>query len=267
MTWSTVRHTIGQRTRGLRTLARRATDRRPETINTGPAQGLRLPRRLASAHYAESPNELPVQEAVAQALRPGDVFFDVGANVGLFSLIASRIVGPTGTVIAFEPIPEIAGQLEANASINSLRNIQVLQIAVADRDGEMRLQTTAHPGGATLEGFGVPYDRTGTISVQTRTVDSLIAEGAIPPPNVVKIDVEGAEAAVLRGMPNVLASGRPTFVFELDAADDEELRSKRLEVESIFASAGFESSELPLSYGGNHLVRHFVARPVVGLQE
>jgi FkbM family methyltransferase len=255
-----LRQTIGSRTHGLLRIARKARDGRYETINTGPAAGLRLPRRLASAHYAEAPNELPVQQAIAAELRPGDVFFDVGANVGFFSLIASRIVSPTGTVVAFEPVPEIAHQLEANARINGLKNIRVLNMAVAERDGEMRLQLTAHPGGATLEGFGRPHDRTGTISVPARTLDSLIAIGEVPAPSVIKIDVEGAEAAVLVGATATLAKHHPALIYELDASTTSEIEAKAAEVGKLLHSAGYVTKPLPRSYSGEHLVLHFLAQ-------
>ncbi|MGE3077140.1 MAG: FkbM family methyltransferase [Dehalococcoidia bacterium] len=199
-----------------------------------------------------------MQEAIASLLGPGDVFYDIGANVGFFSLVASRIVGPAGAVYAFEPLPEIAGAFEENLRLNNVSNVRVLRLAVSDRDGTARIQTTAHPGGATLEGYGTPGDTTGVITVETRTIDTLVQELGLRRPSVVKIDVEGAEAAVLRGMPALL-SDHPVIVYELDGATADELETNRQEVELELRRTGYEISELPRSYGGTHLVRHYVA--------
>jgi len=231
-----------------------------QTVTAGPAAGLRIAGTFSSADYAAEANELPVQEAIASLLRPGDVFFDIGANVGFFSLIAARCVGSEGRVFAFEPVPDIAAQLVTNAGLNGFTNITVLPFAIADRDGSMNLQTTRHPGGATLEGFGTPGDRTGVITVTGRSLDSLVSEGAIPPPNVIKVDVEGAESAVLRGATALLSSAHPAVVYELDAATEGELQAKKMEVKARLDAASYELTQLPSSYGESHLVRHFVAR-------
>src|SRR5918994_1204228 len=83
------------------------------TVLRGPAAGLRISTGNSSANYAEGTNELPVQHAVEELLRKGDTFFDIGANVGFFSLLAARRVGTHGKVVAFEVVPEIATTLEA----------------------------------------------------------------------------------------------------------------------------------------------------------
>ncbi|MGE0600065.1 MAG: FkbM family methyltransferase [Dehalococcoidia bacterium] len=228
------------------------------TIRSGPAAGLRIRSEFASADYGHEENELPVQEAIASLLKPGDVFYDVGANVGFFSLLAARQVGQAGRVFAFEPLPEIGASLVKNAGLNGFDTIQLLPYAVADRDGRANLQTTSHPGGATLEGFGTPGDRTGTVSVGVRTLDGLLGSGIISKPNVIKIDVEGAEAAVLRGAARII-SEHPVLVYELDAATAEELDAKRAEVEEELRRAGYSISELDRSYGALDLVRHFLA--------
>src|SRR5215813_2618674 len=100
--------------RALRRSARRVRSTWPVTIRAGIGRGLRMDLSRASAWYAPGTNELPVQEVLAKWLSPGGVFYDVGANAGFFSLIASRLVGERGRVVAFEPSPAVAASLKRN---------------------------------------------------------------------------------------------------------------------------------------------------------
>ncbi len=233
------------------------------TISAGPAAGLRIGLRHASADYRSGTNELPVQEAVADLLEPGATFFDVGSNVGFFAVLAAREVGPAGAVHAFEPVPAIADDIAANAERNGLANVTVHAVAVSDTDGATAsLMLAAHPGGATLSEADAPDDLTGRIDVPVVTLDELVRTGTCPPPDVVKIDVEGVEMQVLAGMSEILAQHRPTLVCELDSPDPGVLATKVDLWRSTMATAGYEVSDLADSYEGSGWhVYHAVARP------
>ena len=112
------------RWRGLRIAARHGVDV-VSTVRQGPAAGLRFGSRNASADYASGRNEATVQEAVAGHLRPGSVFFDVGANVGFFTLLAARAVGPRGHIVAVEPMPENVAALRRNLERNHVPHERV----------------------------------------------------------------------------------------------------------------------------------------------
>jgi FkbM family methyltransferase len=231
-------------------------------VPSGPAAGLRLGTQAASADYGNEANEVPVQEAIRDGLTPGAVFVDVGANVGFFSLMAARCVGPTGRVVAFEPIAAHAASIRSNAELNGL-SIDVVEAAVGDRHGgRTRLWVSEHPGGATISTTDVPPDVTGHIEVDQVTLDGLLDEGQLPVPSVVKIDVEGAELSVLRGATNLLSWHHPRVVVEVDDPTDAGLRWKRDAIVSELEHHGYQIEVLPPSYAGHWHVEHLLA--VVG---
>jgi FkbM family methyltransferase len=249
----------------LRRLSRRLAARRAPKVRSGPGRGLRIGRAEASADYSHGTNELAVQTALADVLRPGDVFFDVGANVGFFAMLAARIVGPTGSALAFEPVPANVAQVRANARRNQLDNVTVFELAVGAADGTATLSLAAHPGGAALASAAPPPDPIGSIVVAVASIDALLAAGRVPPPDVVKIDVEGAEEDVLRGMATTLQEHRPVVLCEIDDRTQSALADKRLATAGRLEQAGYEIRWLDPSYDGNEwLVEHFIATPGSG---
>lgn len=237
----------------------------PPTVHAGPAMGLRIGRAEASADYQLGTNELPVQIAIADTLAAGDVFFDVGANVGFFSLLAGRIVGPSGAVSAFEPVPANVARIRANARRNGLANIDVLEVALSDAGGTTTLLLAAHPGGAAVASAGAPPDAIGSIEVTTATVDDLVDAGRVRPPTLVKIDVEGAECEVIEGMKRTLRTHRPVVICEIDGEEPVALAAKRSRILGLLRAAGYMIEDLSPSYpGSTWLVEHILARPAAG---
>jgi len=136
---------------------------------------------------------------VEGAVRAGDVVVDVGANIGYHTLLFARAAGPTGRVIAFEPAPDTFRLLEENVRANGYENVELVQAAASDASGRVTLQLSdENPGDHRIVG---PGGREG-IEVACVTLDERLAEG--PLPDVVKLDVQGAEPRVLRGMSSVL---------------------------------------------------------------
>jgi len=137
--------------------------------------------------------EPKVIEFFAQALRPGDVVFDIGAYVGPYTLLASRLVGPSGRVYAFEPDPVAQALLERNVAVNQVLNVSVVPYAVGAYDGW---------GSLTFSALGdstprvVPAPDAATKSVPIVSLSTFCRQRNIRP-DVIKIDVEGAEADVL----------------------------------------------------------------------
>src|SRR5436190_21304843 len=120
------------------------------TVKRGPGAGLRLDATNAKAAFTVGTDEPAVQAELVRVLRPGDVFYDVGANVGFLSLIAARIVGPDGHVYSFEPMPEIARAVGRNAALNGFDNVTVVEVALADLAGEAVLRIPEVNQGAHL---------------------------------------------------------------------------------------------------------------------
>jgi len=216
-------------------------------VRTGAGEGLEICLRHASDDYSLGVNEIPVQRCLAEALRPGHVFFDIGANVGFFSLVAARLVGPSGCVYAFEPVARIARCVEAHAVRNRYPWIHVVEAAVGDVPGTAPLFLSEHPGGATLSP-GDAEDTSASVSISVVSIDSLVATGAVPAPDVVKIDVEGAELDVLRGMVETLDRVRPVVVCEVDAPERDAVAEKAVRVTRFLEHAGYAVEILEPSY-------------------
>lgn len=141
----------------------------------------------------------------ASRIVEGDVVYDIGAHVGLYTLLAARRAGCTGRVIAFEPHPGNLRHLVRHIQVNHIENVTVIPAAVSDRDGRARFvegQTTA------TGHLGVG----GGLEVDVVSLDQLRRSGQIPPPRVIKIDVEGGEHEVLIGAREVLGTGPAIFL-------------------------------------------------------
>ena len=229
-------------------------------IEAGPAFGLRFDAGPEAASYVQGAVELPVQETVSTSLNAGDIFYDVGANVGFFSVLAGRIVGSTGAVYAFEPVPQNALQVEKNACLNNLNNIEVVRIALSNHCGQSELLLARHSGGAVLKGAGIPPDFTESIAVETISMDAVLEKKKLRSPNLVKIDVEGAELDVLKGMTGVLRKYGPKVIIEVDDEVQSRCLDKLSACRAFLRGLGYQIDILPNSYrDGNWFVRHLVA--------
>lgn len=160
--------------------------------------------------------ELECTRALRENLRDKSVCFDVGANLGYFSILMSRLVGNDGHVVAFEPMPDTFEVLEENIRINGLQNVVAVAAAVGDRSGsiellsqpDQRFTKTASVVGYRLEGAAQKT------SVRSIRLDELIADGERSP-DLIKIDVEGGEFGVLNGARELLSKRRPTLIVEI----------------------------------------------------
>jgi FkbM family methyltransferase len=148
----------------------------------------------------------PEQTALfGELTAPGATVFDVGAHLGYYTLLASRRAGPAGKVVAFEPDPDNFFFLQAHAELNRLSNVTLVESAVGEREGRAVFAT------GTGSGTGRLAAGPGGISVPVIGLDEYIAaHGGIP--DILKIDVEGAEEMVLRGA-NQLLEGRGPAIF------------------------------------------------------
>lgn len=143
-----------------------------------------------------------------QLLKPGMVVVDIGAHVGYFSLLAAKLVGPEGKVYAFEPEPSNHLLLLRNIEINNYTTIRAQRKAVSNRSGSMDLFLSALDSGShSLHAAGA-RGVTGTARVEATTLDAFLEAEGWPKVDLIKIDVEGAEVAVLEGMRQLLDQRR-----------------------------------------------------------
>lgn len=157
--------------------------------------------------------EQHVIDGIRETLEFGGVFYDIGANIGVFSLLAAEIVGQKGFVFAFEPEENNLICLRRSIAANGAANVRAIDGAVGAADG---LSVFDRRGGAFSGRIIVPGDSAAgsTVEVKVRSIDSLVEEGW-PAPTLIKIDVEGAEGDVLEGAARTLRTHRPVVICEL----------------------------------------------------
>lgn len=249
-------------TRHLPAWGRRRLRQRPWTIQAGEASGLRIgfPQNL---DFVTGLTELPMQRCIAEHLAAGDVFYDVGANVGFFSLLAARRVGASGAVYAFEPVAENAAAIRRNAALNGLTNLTVFELALDEVSRTGTLHVTRWDGGSTLTTASVaPLEPVEERAVRVVALDDLVAAEALRPPTFVKIDVEGAEMGALRGMLQTLRAARPGLVYEVDDGDRAAFLARRQAIDAFVAGLDYDVTHLPDSYANvAWQVGHSVAVP------
>jgi FkbM family methyltransferase len=184
-------------------------------IEAGPAKGIWIelnPR--TGQNYLRGEAERAVQEVLAERLRPGMVFYDLGANVGLFSLLAARLVGTNGKVFSFEPDPETAGRLRRHVARNGFENIEIVEAGVWSSSGQMNF--AAADSSSPDRGVGKFVASSSSISgTPTRCVSLDDFVQTAPPPDAIKCDVEGAEVEVFRGAETLLRMRHPWLVCEI----------------------------------------------------
>jgi FkbM family methyltransferase len=168
----------------------------------GPLRGKRWVVGSARRAFWLGTYEAHFQRLMMKELKPGAVFYDIGANVGFYSLLASGLV-QSGKVFAFEPLPRNVFYLKRHLELNAVRNVEVYELAISDHAGRASFDEGADCGSGHLGSGG--------LSVQTATLDGLIHEQRIAPPAFVKMDIEGGELSALRGAWSCLTKYRPTM--------------------------------------------------------
>ncbi|MEJ7797212.1 MAG: FkbM family methyltransferase [Solirubrobacteraceae bacterium] len=138
-------------------------------------------------------------------LAPGLTFWDVGANIGSYTLIASQV--SDATIVAFEPHPAMFEQLRANVELNDRANVQLEMVAISDRTGALGFTDNASSSSVNR----LTSDANAALRVAAMRADDMIATGRAPRPDVLKIDVEGHEAGVLRGLGPALKDVKVVF--------------------------------------------------------
>lgn len=156
-------------------------------------------------------HEIQVQQAIVRSAGAGDHVWDVGANIGYLALIAARIVGSTGGVVAIEPDAGCARAIRTNAALNGLTQIDVVEAAASDTSGRAELVVVRDRLWTRLASVGDHHESEQRVEVATIALDDVDQ----PPPTVIKIDVEGAELEVVAGMQRLLRDHRPVVICEM----------------------------------------------------
>lgn len=181
-----------------------------------------------------------------QVLRPGDGFIDVGANVGVYSVLAATVVMPEGRVLAVEPEPTLAARLAENFRLNGLDTRDVRPVALGEAEGTVSFEIERDTVGRVVEGR-----QDGAELVPLRRLDDVVGPD-FDDFAIGKIDVEGYELQVLRGATKLLEARRPRAWLVETNRRCEAYGSTRAELQELLASHGY--SLYQVSDGGNRLL-------------
>jgi FkbM family methyltransferase len=238
---------LGPLTRALRTSLNRVAPSglTQVEVSGGDLRGLRLELDLqAEKDYWLGTYELELQAAIRDWVQPGATAYDLGANIGYVSLLLERAVGESGRVLALEALPDNLKRLAVNIELNHLESqVQIVPGAVADQGGTLRFLVGPSGGmgkaaGSAGRDLVYPHE----IEVQGIVLDELIFKHGSPPPQVIKMDIEGGEVLALAGMPRTLAEIRPVLLVELHGAEAAQFVWEKL------AAAGYQVRRMQPGY-------------------
>jgi FkbM family methyltransferase len=204
---------------------------------------------------------------IKSRLAPGDVFVDVGANIGYFSLLASSLIGPGGLVVAIEASPTIFRLLQQNLGRNHRSNVRAVNVAASDAKGLVKLfRGPEHNIGMTglfaeQDGIQMEFEAL----VEAEPLGRILREVESRRARLIKIDVEGAEWSAARGMAEVLASGRTDLEVIVEIHPDPLAQQGKSagDVIRVFGDAGFYAYYLDKDFSiASHLAPRQRQRPV-----
>lgn len=197
-------------------------------------------------------HELDVQLLIMKAVRPGDSFIDIGANLGMITLLAARYVTPSGTVHSFEPNPKVFQRLQATMNLNQLQHVNLHNCGLSDQETTLTLSVVKEEAG--MGTFSQISDRdrvwiTDRFEIPIYRGDDILPE-RLPGMTFIKIDVEGFESFVIRGLTRTIQTHRPAIVTEVVAEHLERAGSSVRELETLIKNFGYEGFNLSTERSG-----------------
>jgi len=152
--------------------------------------------------------EPEMRHTLERFLRPGSVFLDVGANEGFFSVLASRLVGPHGRVVAVEPQQRLAPVIRRNLELNDCANVSVFSYAISDRRGEAELHLAPDTNTGSTALYQSTRYRLPRVTVPVTTLEDFAARAELARIDFAKMDIEGFEYEAILGSPRLFESGQ-----------------------------------------------------------
>lgn len=193
--------------------------------------------------------DLAAQMVLDTLVKPGDLIVDVGANRGSFALYASKRVGENGRVMCFEPNLRCVSILKNAIEVNSIGNIEVFNFGLSDSSGSLTLTIPKiNSGEATFGASSYSRDETYSVDVEVTRGDSIISAVV---PRLIKIDVEGFESRVLRGLATTIAKSRPLIITEVFSSHLTSCQSSAEELVQLMTSQEYKGFQIGLSTNRN----------------
>jgi FkbM family methyltransferase len=212
---------------------------------------LNVSYRMAALVYWRGAHEWAPIYLLKNTLKPGMNFYDVGANMGEFTLLAANAVGENGKVFSFEPMSEMFGLLQHNIALNNFQNrVGLFNIALSDKKGEADLfaATEVNEVGSHEDGLHTLYgtkERSVFLQkIQLEKLDELFTEKNLSKPDVLKVDVEGAELFVLKGAEAILKKYQPKIILEFNSETSEAAGYTQQDLLSFLKPLGYQFYEI-----------------------
>ena len=183
-------------------------------------------------------------DLVQRLLGEDDVFWDVGANVGYFTLVAATALKNRGRIVAFEPGKNAYARLTENLALNPWRNIQTYPVAVTDREGEAVLHLLGDIADSSASLYPAAQAQAGQEVCRTVALDHFLDSEGLRPPNLVKLDAEGAELAVLQGAQKLIADSPPLWLMEMEEQNLLAAGASKAAVAQFLAGCGYRAAHL-----------------------
>jgi FkbM family methyltransferase len=172
-------------------------------------------------------------------LSPDMIVIDGGSNCGIYTVVAAKLVGPSGVIFSFEPGKEAFYALETNVHLNGLSNVRTYHAALSDGPGTGVLYH--HPEGPNSFSLGPPdTGKSASEDVTLRSLDQVMPKELVPRIGLIKLDVEGAEELVLRGARYILAHSHPIVIFEMHSTAARRLGLDPTDSWRILSSLGYK---------------------------
>ena len=183
-------------------------------------------------------------DLVQRLLGEDDVFWDIGANVGYFTLVAATALKNRGQIIAFEPGKNAYARLTENLALNPWRNIQTYPVAVADREGEAVLHLLGDIADSSASLYPAAQAQAGQEVCRTVALDHFLDSEGLRPPDLIKLDAEGAELAVLQGAKGIIAHTPPLFLMEMEEKNLRAAGASKAAVAQFLTGCGYRAAHL-----------------------
>ena len=183
-------------------------------------------------------------DLVQRLLTGDDVFWDVGANVGYFTLVAATALKNRGSIVAFEPGQNAYARLTENLALNPYRNIRTFPVAVSDREGEAVLHLAGDIADSSASLYPAAGAQAGQEVCRTVSLDHLLDSQGLRPPDLIKLDAEGAELAVLHGARGLLADSPPLWLMEMEEKTLAAAGASKAAVANFLAGCGYRAAHL-----------------------
>jgi len=183
-------------------------------------------------------------DLVQRLLEEDDVFWDVGANVGYFTLVAATALKNRGQIVAFEPGKNAYARLTENLALNAYRNIKTFPVAVTDREGEAVLHLLGDIADSSANLYQAGQAQAGQEVCRTVGLDHLRREEGLRPPDLIKLDAEGAELTVLQGAQGIISHTPPLLLMEMEEKNLLAAGASKAAVAQFLTGCGYRGAHL-----------------------